>query len=198
MSNPPGQPRLPLQGNIVSEPAGDGPRQPLHGEVVPGSPSTSPVTLELLDLVSFLMDRLVQVPGTNVRVGLNALLLFLPVIGDIVQGLVSFGILSIGLSNYRVPRSVAARMLFNSLLDVSLGWIPVLGDLFDVYFKADTRNVRLLQQFAGRGSQQPPSTWRHWLFVLGLLGIFIFVVGLVILGAAALIHWIVGLFRGGV
>jgi hypothetical protein len=182
------QPRAPLHGEIVSAPRSAG--RPLHGEIVDDQ-----ATLRLLDFVSFLMDRLVQVPGTKLRVGLNALLLFIPVLGDVIPGLISFGILAMGLSNYRVPRIVAARMLLNSLLDVSLGWIPLLGDLFDVYFKADTRNVRLLQQYAGRGAQQPPPTGRHWLFVLGLLGVFLLVVALLILGAAALIQWIVHLAR---
>jgi hypothetical protein len=49
-----------------------------------------------------------------------------------------------------VPRIVAARMMLNALLDISLGWIPLVGDVFDLYFKADTRNVRLLQQYARR------------------------------------------------
>ncbi len=188
MSTHSSQPLAPLHGEVVSDPS----RQPLHGEVVDDRG-----TLHLLDFVSYLMDRLVQVPGTNLRVGLNALLLFIPVLGDVIPSLISFGILAVGLSNYRVPRIVAARMLINSLLDTSIGWIPVLGDLFDVYFKADTRNVRLLQQYVGRGVQEPPSTWRHWLFVLGLLGLFVLVVGLVLLGAAALIQWIVRLARGG-
>jgi hypothetical protein len=179
--------RAPLQGEVVT----DTPRQPLHGEVV-----NDEATLQLLDLVSYVMDRLVQVPGTKVRVGLNALLLFIPVLGDIIPGVVSFCILAVGLSNYRLPRIVAARMLANSLLDVSIGWIPVLGDLFDVYFKADTRNVRLLQQYVGRDAQEPPSTWRHWLFVLGLLAVFVVSVALLVWGAVAFVHWLIGALRG--
>jgi hypothetical protein len=86
-------------------------------------------------------------------------------------------------------------MVLNSLLDASLGWIPVVGDLFDIYFKADTRNVRLLQQYAGRGDQRPPSTWRHWAFVLGLLGLVGLVLALLVLGVVTLVHWAIhGLF----
>jgi hypothetical protein len=174
---------------MSTDPAGT--RQPLHGEVIyhPPDPRTAPI--ELLDLVSFLMDRCVTLPGTQVRVGLNALLLLLPVIGDILPGLVSLGILAVGLHHYRVPRIVAARMVFNSLLDISVGWIPVVGDLFDVYFKADTRNVRLLQEYAGRTDQKPRPTWRHWAFVLGLLGLVGLVLVLLVLGILALGHWMV-------
>jgi hypothetical protein len=172
---------------MSTQPAGT--RQPLHGEVILDQPVARQDTIELLDLVSFLMDRCVTLPGTQVKVGLNAVLLLLPVLGDIIPALVSFGILAIGLGHNRVPRIVAVRMVLNSLLDVSLGWIPVLGDLFDVYFKADTRNVRLLQEYAGRGDQNPRATWRHWAFVLGLLGAVGVVLVLLVLGAVFLAQW---------
>ncbi len=146
----------------------------------------------LLDLISFVMDRLVQVPGTRLRIGLNSLALLLPVFGDVITSLVSVGILVIGLTSYRVPRIVAVRMALNTLLDTSLGWIPVVGDLFDMFFKADTRNVRLLQEYLGHGTRPPRSTWRHWVFVLGLLVAFGVVLALVILGIVALVHLISG------
>ncbi len=114
--------------------------------------------IRLLDRVSFLMDRLVPIPGTRLRAGLNTLLLLLPVAGDALAGVVSVAILAAGLGNRRVPRVVAARMVLNALLDAGLGWVPVLGDLFDLFFKADTRNVRLLMEYAGRGDEPQPST----------------------------------------
>jgi hypothetical protein len=173
---------------MSSSPAGT--QQPLQGEVIAGPPTPRQVPLELLDLISFLMDRCVTIPGTQVKVGLNAVLFVLPVLGDIIPSLVSLSILAVGLGHYRVPRIVATRMVLNSLLDASIGWIPVVGDLFDVYFKADTRNVRLLQQYAGRGDQRAPSTWRHWLFVLGLVGGVGLVLALLVLGVIALIGWL--------
>jgi hypothetical protein len=170
-------------------------REPLRGEVVSEGGKPPDPLVAFLDFVSFLMDRLVQVPGTKMRVGLNAPLMAFPVLGDIIPSMISFAILAVGLSHYRLPRIVAARMVFNSLLDASLGWIPVVGDLFDVWFKADTRNVRLLQEYAG--AEAPPATWRHWLFLLALLGGFVLLMVLIVLGAMALIEWIVRLARGG-
>jgi Domain of unknown function (DUF4112) len=173
-----------------------GTRPALRGEIVEGVPrAASP--LEVLDLVSYVMDRCVEVPGTNIRVGLNALLPFLPVLGDIIPAMVSLGILLVGLNHYRVPRIVAARMVLNSLLDIALGWIPLFGDLFDVWFKADTRNVRLLQEYAGTSGPPPRATWRHWLFVVGVVGAAVVIVVLLVLAAAALIEWVVRLIRGG-
>jgi hypothetical protein len=168
-------------------------RAPLHGEVVFHPGDTQP-TLALLDGLSLVMDRLFEIPGTRLRFGLNSLLLLLPILGDIIPTFISVGIVVIGLSHQRVPRIVAARMMLNSLLDCTLGWIPVVGDLFDLFYKADTRNVRLLQEYAGWGEQQPRATWRHWVFVVGLLALFVFIMVLIALGTIVLIQWLVRRF----
>jgi len=164
--------------------------EPLQGEILfgpsPGQPSPLPM-LALLDLISFIMDRLIEVPGTKVRVGLNTLLLLLPVVGDAFSSAVSAAILTIGLSVFRVPRIIAVRMMTNSLIDASIGWIPVLGDVFNLWFKADTRNVRLLMEYAGRTDHKPPSTWKHWLFVVGAALLFLLVLTLIGVGVWSLI-----------
>jgi uncharacterized protein DUF4112 len=147
--------------------------------------------LDLLDGLSLLMDRLFQVPGTRLRFGLNSLLLMLPVLGDVIPTLISAAILAIGLSHHRVPRIVAVRMVFNTLLDAALGWIPVFGDLFDLWFKADTRNVRLLIEYAGRDVEQSPTTWRHWLILLGALAAVLLILTLVVLGSIYLVHLLI-------
>ncbi|HBI46280.1 MAG TPA: DUF4112 domain-containing protein [Planctomycetales bacterium] len=164
--------------------------EPLQGEVLfgpsPASPSPEPM-LALLDLVSFVMDRLIEVPGTKVRVGLNTLLLLLPIVGDAFSSAVSAAILTIGLSVFRVPKIIAVRMMTNALIDASIGWIPVLGDVFNLWFKADTRNVRLLMEYAGQTDQGPPSTWKHWLFVVGAALLFLLVLTLIGVGVWSLI-----------
>src|SRR5687767_7380108 len=94
-------------------------QKPKPGEPIPLEvrPLRSRGTLDFLDAVSFLMDRRFVVPGTNFRFGLNSLLLFVPVVGEIIPAIISLGILMIGLTNYKVPRVVAWRMAVNSLLD---------------------------------------------------------------------------------
>lgn len=172
--------------------------EPLQGEVLfgpsPASPSPEPM-LALLDLVSFVMDRLIEVPGTKVRVGLNTLLLLLPIVGDAFSSAVSAAILTIGLSVFRVPKIIAVRMMTNALIDASIGWIPVLGDVFNLWFKADTRNVRLLMEYAGQTDQGPPSTWKHWLFVVGAALLFLLVLTLIGVGAWSLIAFAVRAFQ---
>lgn len=160
---------------------------PLRGEVLPDQPAHLPPSIALLDWISFVMDRLLPIPGTRLRWGLNALFLLLPIVGDIIPTLISVGILIAGLTNHRVPRIVATRMVLNSLLDACLGWIPLFGDLFDLYFKADTRNVRLLQEYADRTGPPPRPTWRHWVFVGCVLGLFVLVLVLIVWGTYVLL-----------
>jgi hypothetical protein len=168
-------PLVPLSGPPQSPPANG---EPLRGQVLFGAPpaqqNQQPV-LAMLDTVSFVMDRLVEIPGTKIRVGLNTLLLLLPVFGDGISSMVSVAILAIGLSTFRVPRIVAARMMMNALIDSAMGWIPVVGDLFNLWFKADTRNVRLLMEYAGKGDADQPATWKHWLYVIAMGIVFLLI-----------------------
>jgi hypothetical protein len=171
----------PLQGEVLFGPS------PIRVAAGSGDPAATEPMLALLDLVSFVMDRLIEVPGTKVRVGLNSLLLLLPVVGDAFSSAVSAAILTIGLSVFRVPRIIAVRMMTNSLIDASIGWIPILGDVFNLWFKVDTRNVRLLMDYASRADREPPPTWKHWLFVIGMGLVFLLVLALIGMGAWSLI-----------
>jgi hypothetical protein len=163
-------------------------RKPVQGEII--YPDQQGSALPALQLISLVMDRLFKVPGTELRFGINSLMMAFPIVGDIIPSIVSLAIVMVGLKNYRVPRVVAARMVFNSLLDASIGWIPVVGDAFDLFFKADTRNVRLLEQYA-RPENQQPSTWRHWLFLGGIGALFLGVLVLIAIGMITLIAWMI-------
>jgi hypothetical protein len=161
--------------------------QPVLGEV--HFPGAGQPPIVLLDRISFVMDRLFAIPGTRQRLGLNTILLLVPGLGDIIPSLVGVLILIVGLRHYQVPRIVATRMVLNTFLDAALGWIPILGDLFNLFFKADTRNVRLLQEHAGQSAVEPRAARQHWAFVVGaLLFVVLLCTGLV-LGTAILIRW---------
>jgi len=191
---------VPFPGSPGSEAPNSG--EPLKGEVLfgppPGQPPLSPQqpVLAMLDLMSFIMDRMFELPGGKGRVGLNTLLLLLPVVGDAVSSAVSVAILTIGLSVFRVPRIVAARMMLNSLIDAGIGWIPVVGTVFNLWFKADTRNVRLLMEYAGRGDGDQPSTLKHWLWVIGMGLGFVLLLTLLILGVWWFVYTAVHGFQG--
>src|SRR5580700_2243532 len=78
-----------------------------------------------LERVAWLMDRVVTIPGTNISVGLDAVLGLLPIGGDVLTGLVQAGLVLVALRHYKVPRTIAARMMANVLLDVAVGSIPI-------------------------------------------------------------------------
>ena len=126
-------------------------------------------TLNHLRHLSNLWDRALAVPGTRFRVGFESLLGLLPIGGDLVGLLLSSYIL-IRAARLGLPTTILTRMLFNLLLDGIVGSVPILGDLFDTTWKANTRNVNLLETYL----QSPHSTQRtnRW-FWLGLLGIVV-------------------------
>ena len=138
------------------------------------------------------MDRAFQIPGTKIRVGLDALLGLLPVGGDLLTGIVQVGLVLVALKRYRVPKPVAARMAANVLLDTTLGAIPFVGDLFDVAFKANTRNIKLRQQVAEqRQRNEAVSSKSSVLFLVGIASVLLLTLGLVFIGFVTVVAWFV-------
>ena len=159
-----------------------------------------------LDRVAWLMDRAITIPGTRTTVGLDALLGLIPVGGDFLTGIVQVGLVLVALAHYRVPAPVAIRMLANVLVDVGVGSIPLVGDLFDVAFKANTRNMRLLDPNRGRAQPEafgplgvpsitiplPPGGVPAGLFMM-IGAVLVVALGLVLVGFVTVVRW---MFRG--
>lgn len=101
--------------------------------------------LERLDALASFMDSAVVIPGTNIRFGADALIGLIPGIGDAVTAGVSCLII-LEARRMGAPAHVIARMIGNIALDGVVGVIPVVGDLFDVAFRANLRNMRLLRR----------------------------------------------------
>ena len=89
------------------------------------------------------MDSAVRIPGTNVRVGLDALIGLVPGVGDLAGAAVA-GYIVLASVRAGAPSAVLLRMLLNVAIDTIGGAVPVIGDLFDVGWRANTRNVALL------------------------------------------------------
>ena len=107
-----------------------------------GSNAQSVVRLEAL---AKLMDGAFVIPGTNIRMGLDGLIGLVPVAGDMISGLISTYMIWEA-RQLGAPRWLIARMLANTLLDTTVGAIPVLGDAFDVLFRANMKNMALLRR----------------------------------------------------
>ena len=112
-----------------------------------------------VETLARLMDSAVAIPGTNVRIGLDAAIGVVPVIGDLVSQAISSYIIwearQLGVSNLTL-----ARMIGNTALDTVIGMVPFAGDAFDVMFRANMKNLALLKGhiekrgYAGRHSHR--------------------------------------------
>lgn len=109
---------------------------------VPGT--HQPVRLERLRAMSRLLDAAIRIPGTNFRFGLDPLIGLVPGIGDAV-GAVFSGYIVLQAARLRAPKSTLIRMVVNIALDTVLGAVPVLGDLFDMGWKSNMKNMALLE-----------------------------------------------------
>ena len=98
-----------------------------------------------LDALASLLDTAFLVPGTNIRFGVDALIGLVPGIGDAITTLMSLYIVQEARA-LGAPRHLIARMLVNVALDGVVGAVPLLGDAFDVMWRANRRNMALLQR----------------------------------------------------
>ena len=100
------------------------------------------------------MDDQFTVPGTRVRFGWDSIIGLLPGVGDVVTGVASLVIVNHAW-RLGVPSSVLKRMMGNISLDLALGCIPILGDAFDLAWKANRRNAELIDAFMGDHNSRP-------------------------------------------
>jgi hypothetical protein len=144
-------------------------------------PGRSVTIDESLERLSWLMDDLIRVPGLGWRFGLDAIVGLIPGFGDTVTSLVSFYIL-VAAVRYRVPKVTLLRMGMNIGIDYLVGSLPLVGDLFDAWWKSNQMNVALLRKRATvSASEARQGTLSDWLFVALII---LLLAGLVI-GAAA-------------
>ncbi len=93
-----------------------------------------------------LLDEAVEIPGLGIKFGLDPLISLIPWVGDAAAALLS-GWIILEARRMGVPRWLLTRMFANVSIDLLIGAVPVLGDIFDVAWKANTRNLRLLEQW---------------------------------------------------
>jgi hypothetical protein len=137
---------------------------------------------EQLRWLEILLDEAFVVPGTGIRFGIDGIIGLVPGIGDVLAGLLSLVIPLAGWVR-GVPYITLVRMLTNVSIGLLVGSIPILGDAFDIFWKANRRNFALLTRSIAEPRRH---TWRDWAFLL-LLGTAI---GLIFLLPIALALWL--------
>jgi len=138
--------------------------------------------------LSLLLDSALRIPGTNLRIGLDPILgVLLPEVGDALTAVLSLSLFLVAFRE-RVPKLVLARMLTNVALDALLGAIPLVGDAFDFAFKANEKNLLLIERH--RRDPSLPATWGDRLVVFGAVVVTVACVALPLLLAAALLRFL--------
>jgi hypothetical protein len=131
--------------------------------------------------VTHALDELVAVPGTSIRVGLDPVIGLIPVVGDAVAAVV--GVWVIGeAARFGIPRLVLGRMAVNLVVDLAIGAIPFLGDLFDFAFRSNSANLELFRRHA---LDPAASTRGEQAFFAGLLLVLVGLAWLLLLAVAA-------------
>lgn len=135
------------------------------------------------------MDARFRIPGTGIRFGLDALLGLIPGMGDFSSFLLS-GWLVLALARRGAPGFLLAKMVLNIVIDWLIGSIPLVGDLFDVAFKANQRNVKLMREHYVEGKHNGSAAK---LIAPLVLVLFVLMAGLLWLSFLVL-RWFVHLF----
>ena len=120
----------------------------------------------MAELLAKILDTTVRIPGTRIYFGLDPLLGLIPGIGDMLANLIGTVILILA-ARLQVPRIVIARMSLNLLINGTIGTVPILGDLFSVWFRSHARNAVLLREAATKPQR---SSQGDWFYVAGIIG----------------------------
>ena len=151
-------------------------------------------SLRRLRRISHLLDNAIPIPGTKYRIGLDPILGLIPGGGDLV-GSIFAGYVVFKSAQMGVPQETLVKMATNIVFDTVAGTVPVAGDLLDVAWKANVKNIELLD--AHLGSPEPAGKKADWLFVAALLLGLTLIVGGVIFLSVLLFGWLFKMLTGG-
>ena len=153
--------------------------RPLEGEWLGPETAHERAARERLNFLAWLLDSSIPLPGTRFTIGLDAIIGVVPFLGDLIGVLLS-SIIVAEAGRMGAPRTLLLRMAFNLALDGLVGMVPLLGDAFDAAWKANQKNVRLLNAWldhphrAQRGNR-----------------LFVAVLALALAGFSGLCFWLV-------
>jgi hypothetical protein len=153
------------------------------------SPTTNREIRERLNRLAWLLDSSIPIPGTRLSIGLDALIGLVPFIGDLVGVLASSYILGEA-ARLGVSKSILARMALNIAVEGVVGLVPLAGDVFDAAWKANQRNVRLLNDWLDRPAAAQRSSRALVLGIAAALLALVVVAGVL---AFLALRWLVDL-----
>lgn len=171
--------------------SGTDPKLKAARDAVKADLADTPKPAKMTRALSYVLDDLVQVPGTQIRVGVDPVLSLVPWAGTAV-GAVFGGAIMADAVRMRAPVSVIARMGANSLLDWLLGMVPFAGAFFDAAFRANKKNLKLLNRAIENRELVRQASVKYWVAVAAMLALLLAVVIaipiLVFMGLADLIN----------
>ena len=160
----------------------------LEGELLAPESEAQRRARERLAFIAWLLDSSIPIPGTRFTIGLDAIVGLLPFLGDLIGVVASSYILSEA-HRLGVGRAILARMAFNVAIEGVIGIVPLLGDAFDAAWKANIKNVRLLNAWAERPREtRRASGW----FLAALIAALAAFIALCAALTYVLIAWLVG------
>jgi len=135
-------------------------------------------------------DDRFRIPGTNIRFGIDPILSLIPGLGDLASPLFTMVLLGHAIG-WGVPRIVLARMVFNALIDAAIGAVPIAGNIGDIFWRANTANLQLLERHARPGVPPRPGDYAFVWIITALLGLLLLVpIAFGIWIALVLWHWL--------
>jgi uncharacterized protein DUF4112 len=129
-----------------------------------------------LNQLAWLLDSSIAIPGTGFTIGLDALIGLVPVLGDAIGVLLS-GYIVAECARLGVSKSVLMRMAVNIAVEGLVGALPLVGDLFDAAWKANQKNVRLLNAYVDRPGKTAASSSLFLLFLAALFALLLAAIG---------------------
>lgn len=120
-----------------------------------------------LDRSAEILDNKFRIPGTNIRFGIDALIGLFPYFGDVLTFIIS-GFLVIVMARYGISGKLVMKMLGNIWVDGMFGTVPILGDVFDLRYRANLKNVQLVKEYISEG-KHGGSAWGLIFLILLIL-----------------------------
>lgn len=136
----------------------------------PKKGDSRPPSLHAFERMANLLDSRFEIPGSGIRFGLDPILSLMPVLGDLITMVIS-SMLIYTMHKHGASRKVVVKMMLNAGLDTVIGAIPLVGTVFDVFFRANERNVKLLREHYYEGKHQ--GSGKGLLFIIFLIAFLV-------------------------